>query len=138
MAFAVLMAWAPTIARRFAAVDGWSASGLYGGVFSWASIQAGFLFAIYTFIVPKSEAFVRAVARTAAFNQFKRYMLRITWVTLLVALVAFALTVVNPKPTSGGYLTIFLAGWVSLSFYSFLGFIKVVRTFRKLDRNNSH
>jgi hypothetical protein len=57
-----LFAWqAPWFAEKFAApVSPWSASGLYSGLFSWASIQTGFLFAVYTFIVPKSEPFVHA------------------------------------------------------------------------------
>lgn len=136
-AFVCLVWQAPNIARKFAEPNGWSASGLYSGIFSWASIQAGFLFAIYTFIVPKSEPFVKAIAATSHFRGFKRYMLRITYLTLAVAIVAFGLTVLNPKPLSTSYSVVGLSAWLSLSLFSFLGFLKVIRSFRKLDRDGT-
>lgn len=124
----------PWLAHQFARENGWSASGLYGGVFSWASIQAGFLFAIYTFIVPKSEPFVRAIAATKHFRNFKSYMLRTTYLTLVVAIMAFGLTVVNPAPPPGGLPAVAFSIWLSLAMMSFIGFCKVIRSFRKLDR----
>jgi len=103
-------------------------------VFSWASIQTGFLFAVYTFIVPRAEPFVKAVAGTAAFESFKAYMLRTTYLTLAVAVPAFGLTVINPTPPANGLGAVAMAGWLALFLYSVLCFLKVIRSFRKLER----
>ena len=131
-----LLVWqAPWIASRFAQQNApWSASGLYSGVFNWASIQCGFLFAIYTFVLPRSEPFIRAISATSAFANFKRYMLRTVYLTFAIAVATLALMVWNPLPVATGVMPILLAAWVAISVYSFLRFLKCVRSFRKLDR----
>lgn len=134
VAFVALVWQMPRVAAEFSGPSGWSASALYGGVFSWASIQAGFLFAVYTFIVPRSEPFVKAVAATVHFKAFKQYMLSTTYLTFAVAIAAFGLTVVNPTPPASGVGSVLLAAWLSTFGLSFLGFLKVIRSFRKLDR----
>lgn len=133
LAFSVIVWFSPWLASKFTS-GGWSASGLYTGVFSWASIQTGFLFAIYTFIVPRAEPFVRAVAATKAFAAFKVHMLRTTYLTLAVAIPAFALTVVNPAPPATGIGSLAMAAWLALFLYSVLCFLKIIRSFRKLER----
>jgi hypothetical protein len=134
IAFLAIYSQSPLLAAQFAHAGGWSAPGLYAAVFSWASIQTGFLFAVYTFIVPRAEPFVTAVGSTPAFQSFKRYMLRTTHLTLLVAVPAFGLMVVNPNPAPGGLAAFAMAAWLALFVYSILCFLKVIRTFRKLER----
>jgi cation transporter-like permease len=107
---------------------------LYAAVFSWTSIQVGFLFAVYTFIVPRTEPFFKAVAGTAAFEAFKKYMLASTYLTLVSALGAFILTVTNPAPGRSLVLSCLLIGWLSLTAYTLFRFMKVIRSFRKLER----
>lgn len=137
MAFAAIYSQSEWLSTRFTPTDGWSAAGLYAAVFSWASIQTGFLFGIYTFIVPRAEPFVKAVSGSPAFAAFKRYMLRVTYLTLCVAVPAFGLMVVNPRPSAGGLSAIAMAAWLALFVYSVLCFLKVVRSFRKLERTRS-
>jgi len=135
----ILIVWqAPWLSARFAdSSNPWSASGLYSGVFSWASIQSGFLFAIYAFVMPRTEPFIKAVSSTFHFKKFKSYMLRTTYLTLFVALISLVLMVWNPVPVADGGTGAALLGWVVLSVYSFLCFLKCIRTFRKLDRGAS-
>lgn len=132
---AALLAWRwPYITERFAEQGGWSASGLYAAVFSWTSIQVGFLFAIYTFIVPRAEPFIKAVTGTAAFEAFKKYMLFSIYLTLGAAIGAFVLTVTNPAPGRSLVVGLLLIGWLSLTAYTLFRFLKVIRSFRKLER----
>lgn len=132
--FGVWLWQSPFLAQQFVSPQTWSASGLYSGIFSWASIQAGFLFAVYTFIVPRSEPFVRAIAATKAFADFKRYMLVTVYLTFAVSIAALGLMVVNPSPPVNGFPAGMLAAWIAVTVYSFLRFLKVIRTFRMLDR----
>jgi hypothetical protein len=77
---------------------------------------------------------VKAVSGTAPFAAFKRYMLRTTYLTLSVAVPAFALMVMNPRPVAEGLGAMAMAAWLALFFYSVLCFLKVIRSFRKLER----
>jgi hypothetical protein len=61
-------------------------------------------------------------------------MLRLIYVTLAVAIIAFAVMVADPRPSPSGIPAALFAAWLSLCVYSFLGFLKVIRSFRKLDR----
>jgi hypothetical protein len=129
----LLWSW-PYISARFSTPSGWSSSGLYSAVFSWTSIQIGFLFAVYTFVVPRTEPLFKAVSGTGAFESFKRYMLLSTYLTLLCALGAFILMVTNPVPNAAPLVRFPLIGWMTFTAYTLFRFLKVIRSFRGLER----
>ena len=52
----------------------WTISNLYSAVFAWSAIQTGFAFAVYGFVVGKSEGFVEALRDTFALRRFLRYV----------------------------------------------------------------
>lgn len=132
---ACLLFWKwPYVSVQFSSPNGWSASGLYSAVFSWTSIQVGFLFAVYTFVVPRTEPLFKAVAGTDAFERFKRYMLVSTYLTLLCALGAFILTVTNPIPDTTPALRFPLTIWITFTVYTVFRFLKVIRSFRGMER----
>lgn len=125
----------PHIIERFAATNGWSASGLYSAVFGWTSIQVGILFGIYTFVVPRTEPFFRALNRTSAFGEFKDYLLVSCYLTMVCVLGAFLFTVVNPVPDGRVLLKLLLISWLDLIFYTVLRFLKIMRVFQILERS---
>lgn len=129
----LLWSW-PHVSARFSAQNGWSASGLYSAVFSWTSIQVGFLFAVYTFVVPRTEPLFKAVAGTGVFERFKSYMLVSTYLTLLCALGAFILTVTNPIPNAAPMVRLPLIIWMTFTVYTLFRFLKVIRSFRGMER----
>jgi hypothetical protein len=120
-----LILFAPAIAPNFVA-DGWSTSDLYTAIFSWASIQAGFVFGVYGFVVGKTEGFVADVRETSAMRRFLAYVRRANFGCFFLAVTSLPLVITNPAvsdPKSWSYSLV--STWFALFVWNFFSFLRV-------------
>src|SRR3546814_2368596 len=85
IALALCLYFRHDISERFSP-DGWQSADLFAAVFDWSSIQSGFVFAIYGFIVTKRDGFIGAITPGQSYEQFIGFTRR-------ACLGGFALTV---------------------------------------------
>lgn len=124
---------APSI---FASIEAskWEVSNLYSAVFNWSAIQTGFAFAVYGFVVGRSEGFIPAIRETVAMKRFLGYVKRANVGGFILTIISMPLTVVSPKPgpiDSLQFLMLLL--WFGLFLWTFLAFLRIAYSFGHLS-----
>lgn len=105
-------------------------SNLYSSVMTWASIQTGFVFAIFGFVAGKADGFVGEVKNTPAMVLFNKYL---KWATILgftitIITIPFMVGNVGIDGSIWGKYGLFCA-WAFMSIWSFLAFARVAYIF---------
>ncbi len=114
----------------------WSVSNFHSGLCGWASIQAGVLFSLYTFIGSGSMPFIQAIKNLEPFKKFKNKLIRTAYITLLIAVISFVFGFTNVTPEHNYASLIFTSLWLFLITYALLSFINIMRLFQKLEKYN--
>jgi hypothetical protein len=107
---------------------------LYSAVLSWASIQIGFAFAVYGFVVGKTQGFVEAARDTHAMRRFISYVKRANIGGFVLTAVSIPLSATSPAPSdpaSGSFWIV--AGWFSLFIWTFFALMRVAYNFGHLS-----
>lgn len=111
----------------------WKAESLYSAVFNWASVQSGFVFGIYGFIVSKRDGFIGEIAHTRTFAELTRYARRAYLTGFALTFASLPLTVAQPPindPASRAFLL--AAIWFSAFIWTFCAFLRVAFIFGAL------
>lgn len=115
--------------------DGWSLDNLYSAIFNWSSIQTGFVFGIYGFVVGKSDGFIAEIRRTVAMTQFLSYTKKAIIIGFMLTFASIPLVVIaNTIELSRWPDFIFIAAWFSLFVWGFLSFMRVAYMFGLIAR----
>jgi hypothetical protein len=106
---------------------------LYAAVLSWASIQIGFAFGVYGFVLGKTQGFIEAARRTQAMSNFMLYVRRANVGGFLLTVISLPLAVLAPRPTEV-YSTSFwvVAVWFCLFVWTFFAFLRIAFIFGHL------
>lgn len=113
--------------------NGWNAESLYSAVFNWASVQSGFVFGIYGFIVSKRDGFIGEIANTRTFAELTRYARRAYLTGFALTFASLPLTVAQPSisdPASRAFLI--AAIWFAAFIWTFCAFLRVAFIFGAL------
>lgn len=108
----------------------WESASLYSAVFNWASIQSGFVFGIYGFLVTKKDGFAGVVAKTGSFELFLSYARRAYLTGFALTFVSLPIMVVNPtlaNADSGEFWIVSV--WFSAFVWIFCAFLRVAFIF---------
>ena len=106
---------------------------LYFAVLSWSSIQVGFAFAVYGFMIGKSQGFVDAVRDTDAMQWMMIYVKRANIGGFLLAFLSLPLAVTCPAPTDADSLVfVFILLWFCLFLWTFFAFLRMAFNFGHL------
>jgi hypothetical protein len=117
------------IADRFSP-NGWQAGNLYGAVFDWASIQSGFVFAIYGFIVTKKDGFIGAITPAQSYEQFIGYTRRACLGGFALTLSSLPLLVISPAISAQNTVEFWIvASWFAFFIWAFGAFLRVAFSF---------
>lgn len=109
---------------------GWNEGNLYGAVFNWSSIQSGFVFAIYGFIVTKRDGFVGRVIGGSSYERFLSFTKRACYGGFLLTIVSLPLLVASPEIAASQPLMYWpIAIWFALFVWAFCAFLRVAFTF---------
>jgi hypothetical protein len=111
--------------------EAWTTSNLYSAVFAWSGIQTGFAFAVYGFVVGKSEGFVEALRDTFAMRRFLRYVTTANIGGFVLSIVSIPLTIANPSPAGSTFWTVTL--WFGLFIWTFFAFLRIAFNFGRLS-----
>lgn len=128
----LLFAFSDRISEEFTS-GRWKSHGLYGAIFGWAAIQTGFAFAVYGFVVGKSDGFIAALRGTRAMRLFIGYIKRAIYSGFILTFATIPLIVTEPDLTSGdswGYRAV--AIWFAVFLWSFLAFLRLAFNFGKI------
>lgn len=110
--------------------DKWSSNNLYGAIFNWSSIQSGFIFAVYGFVVTKRDGFVSIIVSGVSFERFLRFTKRACLGGFALSISSLPLLVVTPKIESSNMLMYaVISAWFSLFVWAFFAFLRVAFTF---------
>lgn len=111
----------------------WKAESLYSAVFNWASVQSGFVFGIYGFIVSKRDGFIGEIAHTHTFAELTRYARRAYLTGFALTFASLPLAVAQPSisdPASNAFLI--TAVWFAAFIWTFCAFLRVAFIFGAL------
>lgn len=117
----------------FANLGSGSTTALFQGMLGWASIEAGFLFAAYTFLAAGSSSFIVAIQSTRAFVSFKEYIINTLYASFAVSGISLYLSITNIDIGKDGSGRFILVAFIASSLWIVLRFLKIIRVFRKLD-----
>lgn len=119
----------PEITLKFGE-NGWKASSLYSAVFNWASIQSGFVFGIYGFIITKKDGFVGTISGTTTFAQFIAFTRRAYIGGFALTFASLPLLVTEPAIFSADKRTFWLIStWFAFFIWAFCAFLRVAFSF---------
>lgn len=108
----------------------WDSSNLYSAVFNWSSIQSGFLFAIYGFIVTKRDGFVGKIFGGRAFSLFIKFTGRACVGGFVLTITSLPLLVSDPDISQASTVTFYLISlWFSFFVWAFFAFLRVAFSF---------
>ena len=106
---------------------------LYSAVLNWASIQIGFAFAVYGFVVGKTQGFVEAVRDTIAMRRFLSYVKRANVGGFVLTATSIPLAVVAPSPDDSQSSIFWLVTiWFCLFLWTFFAFLRIAYNFGHL------
>lgn len=132
--FIALFYWRVKIASYFG-VGGWNLENLFAAVFDWASIQTGFLFGVYGFVVANSDGFIERVRGTMAMRRFTSYTFRATSLGFALTVASMPLIIISPKITdSSSYWFLVVILWFAAFIWAFLAFLRVAYIFGLIAR----
>lgn len=107
---------------------------LYAAVLGWASIQIGFAFAVYGFVIGKTQGFIAAARGTRAMNRFLRYVKRANIGGFALTTVSLPLAAVSPQPQSAQAPSFWIVTvWFSLFVWTFFAFLRIAYSFGHLS-----
>lgn len=107
-----------------------SLTNLYSAVFSWSSIQTGFLFSIFGFVASKGDGFIGKIQSTSALRQFIIYTRGSIHIGFLLTFYSIPMSVLDIKLDKVGEVgTAVTALWWGLSIWAFFSFIRVAYMF---------
>ncbi|MBN2971189.1 hypothetical protein JW805_04070 [Roseomonas aeriglobus] len=110
-----------------------SMTNLYSSVLSWASIQIGFAFGVYGFVVGKSQGFVEAIKDTSTMRRFLKYVKRANLGGFLLTFISLPLAITTPTPSNPNSLSYFvIAVWFMLFIWTFLAFLRIAFNFGRI------
>lgn len=116
------------IAGKFSP-DGWNPNNLYGAIFNWSSIQSGFVFAIYGFIVTKRDGFVGKIVGGGSYEKFLGFTKRACLGGFALTITSLPLLIATPKVDASARLFWVQAMWFSLFVWAFCAFLRVAFSF---------
>ncbi len=131
---AVSFIYGEQLAARFGESGGWKIEALYAGILGWASIQAGALLAVYTFVAAGGNSFIRAIRHLNTISRFLSSLLRTTYLSLAVAAAALALSVTSPIPQPDMTSRALFALWYGACAYMTLRMFSIIRILHVIDR----
>ncbi len=131
---AVSFIYGEQLAARFGESGGWKIEAFYAGILGWASIQAGALLAVYTFVAAGGNSFIRAIRHLDTISRFLSSLLRTTYLSLAVAAAALALSVTNPMPQPDMTSRALFALWYGACAYMTLRMFSIIRILHVIDR----
>lgn len=132
IALASLFYYSQEIAMNFSS-EKWKSSGLYAAIFGWSSIQVGFSFGVFGFVLGKSDGFVKEIRGTKAMARFLSYIKRANIAGFILTISSIPLVVIEPtirEPIDFYY--IFIAIWFSLFVWSFFSFLRIAYNFGRI------
>lgn len=110
--------------------DGWQSDNLYAAVFDWSSLQSGFVFAIYGFIVTKKDGFVGAITAGQSYPQFISFTRRACLGGFALTVCSLPLLIVSPKIEAESPITYWIiAVWFAFFIWAFCAFLRVAFSF---------
>ena len=111
----------------------WSAEGLYSAIFGWSSIQSGFAFGVYGFVIGRDEGFVKAIKDTVAFERFISYTRRASYAGFFLAIISIPLIVSAPDLSSTkGSVYFLVSAWFGVFVWTFISFLRLAFNFGKI------
>lgn len=116
-------------ASHFTGPSAWKVDALYNSIFGWSSVQVGFVFGVYGFVVGKKDGFIEAIKKTIAMRRFVSYLKSANILGFLLAVSSLPLMVVNPDISKNFIYYIIVSAWFSLFVWSFLTFLRISVTF---------
>ena len=129
VAFLLIAGFREQVSVRFLP-PGWDAENLYSAVFNWASIQSGFVFGIYGFIVSKKDGFAGEVAKAEWFDQLLIYARRAYQTGFALTFVSLPLMVADPDIHNPGSTAFWMvAAWFAAFVWTFCAFLRVAFIF---------
>jgi hypothetical protein len=129
LAGGVIALFGPQICDRLASgrVD---VDNLYAAVLSWASIQIGFAFGVYGFVLGKTQGFIEAARDTTAMASFLRYVKRANVGGFVLTACSLPLAVIAPTPGDAYSPTFWVVtSWFCLFVWTFFAFLRIAFIF---------
>jgi hypothetical protein len=106
---------------------------LYAAVLSWASIQIGFAFAVYGFVVGKTQGFIEEARDTIAMARFLGYVKRANIGGFLLTAFSLPLAAISPSPKDPSFVIFWVITlWFCLFLWTFFAFLRVAYNFGHL------
>jgi len=115
---------------KFAKDGPWKAPSLYAAVFNWASIQSGFVFGIYGFIVTKKDGFIGKISETITFAEFVGFSRRAYIGGFALTFTTLPLLVAEPSISDAADRNFSLvSAWFAFFVWTFCAFLRVAFSF---------
>jgi hypothetical protein len=103
---------------------------LYGAVLSWASVQIGFAFAVYGFVLAKKDGFIQEIRETMTMSRFLGYVKHANIGGFLLTIASIPITALSPQPTDPQSLEFWIVViWFLLFLWTFFALIRVAVNF---------
>ncbi|MDO8877751.1 MAG: hypothetical protein Q8M24_11995 [Pseudolabrys sp.] len=131
----VALAWLKPVIFALVEDQSISINNLYTAIFDWASIQTGFLFAIYGFIAGKTDGFIGEIRHTRSMKRYNSYLKKAILAGFLLTITSIPLIVTQyeVKPTEF-YRYYVVAAWFSIFMWAFFSFARAAYIFGILIR----
>lgn len=115
---------------HFSPQGGWKIDALYNAIFGWSSVQVGFVFGVYGFVIGKKDGFIDSIKNTIAMNRFNSYLRSANILGFLLAVTSLPLMVINPDiSTEHNFIYYVVSLWFSAFIWAFLTFLRISVTF---------
>lgn len=101
---------------------------VFAAVFDWASIQTGFLFAVYGFVAGRADGFIGAIRKTQAMEKFRRLLKGTIFAGFGLTLFSMVFLIYPLKPSPGWEYYV-LSTWFAGFCWSFFLFCVVAYRF---------
>lgn len=111
--------------------------GLYNAVFGWSSIQTGFVFAVYGFVLGSQGTFIEKIRETTSMDLFIKYTRNATKLGFFLTFFSMPLMVLGVKLSDGNIQYYCVVFWFILFVWTFLAFVRVAYIFGFLIRPRS-
>ena len=110
--------------------NGWDSGDLYSAVFDWSSVQSGFVFAIYGFIISKRDGFAGLLVGGQTYERFLSFTRRACLGGFALSMVSLPLLVVSPSVSINEPWTYWpIATWFAFFIWAFCAFLRVAFSF---------
>jgi len=107
---------------------------LYSAVLSWASIQIGFAFGVYGFVVGKTQGFINDARDTTAMHRFLKYVKAANIGGFVLTAWSLPLAALVPSPTKDDPILYWsLVLWFCLFVWTFFALLRVAYNFGHLS-----